>query len=131
MDTELLKAKIDELIQNREYDKIKETLLAYKEITEHSNELATIFYLIRIYEQEKAAGQKTIFEKVASVSGLLERYTSLKFYLRRMDFDIMDDNLQEFYRFLMQKEVSSYEMLTVMEYSVVHKEKVLKVIKGD
>lgn len=131
MNEELLKEKLEELMKCKEYDKIKEVLLADKEITEHSNELATIFYLVRIYEKEKAAGQKTIFEKVENSSELLERYTILKFYLRRIEFDVVDDNLQEFYQFLIQNEISSYELMTVMEYSVVHKEKVLKAIKGE
>lgn len=38
MNTELLR-KIDELLCTHEYDKIKEVLLTYKDITEHSNEL--------------------------------------------------------------------------------------------
>ncbi|MDD6810707.1 MAG: hypothetical protein PUD93_02395 [Lachnospiraceae bacterium] len=129
MNTELLR-KIDELLCTHEYDKIKEVLLTYKNITEHSNELATIFYLTKIYEQEKDARQKTIFEKVQNVSQLLERYTVLKFYLRRIDFDVIGNGLQEFYLFLIQNEISSYELITIIEYSVVHKEKVLKVIKG-
>lgn len=131
MNEKLIKENLEELMKRKEYDKIKEMLLANKKITEHSNELATIFYLVRIYEQEKAAEQKTIFEKVENSSKLLERYTKLKFYLRRIEFDVVDDNLQEFYQFLIQNEISSYELRTVMEYSVVHKEKVLKAIRGE
>ena len=60
---------------------------------------------------------------------LLERYTILKFYLRRIDFDVMDDSLDAFYQFLSQSRISSYELLRVIDFSVVHKEKVLRLIK--
>lgn len=130
MNTELLKRKVDELCQVHEYDQIETALLEYKDITEHDNDLATIYYLIGIYKQEKAAGKKTILEKASSVADLLERYTILKFYLRRIDFDIVGESLQDFYQFMVQNEVSVYELLTVIEYSVVHKEKVRKAIQG-
>lgn len=130
MNTELLKRKVDELCQVHEYDQIETALLEYKDITEHDNDLATIYYLIGIYKQEKAAGKKTILEKASSAADLLERYTILKFYLRRIDFDIVGESLQDFYQFMVQNEVSVYELLTVIEYSVVHKEKVRKAIQG-
>lgn len=130
MNTELLRKKVDELCQAHEYDQIEKALLEYKDITEHDNDLATIYYLIGIYKQEKAAGKKTILEKASSVADLLERYTILKFYLRRIDFDIVGESLQDFYQFMVQNEVSVYELLTVIEYSVVHKEKVRKAIQG-
>ncbi len=131
MDAGSLTEKINTLLRNHEYDRIKETLLEYKDITEHNNDLATVFYLIRIYEQEKAAGQKPLFEKTGTVSGLLERYTILKFYLRRMDFDVIGESMQDFYSYMTTNQVSAYELMTVMEYSVVHKDKVLKIIRGE
>lgn len=130
MNTELLKKRIDELCAIHAYDQIEDVLLEYKDITEHDNDLATVYYLMGIYKKEKAAGQKTILDKTGSVLVLLERYTILKFYLRRMDFDVIGESLQDFYQFMIQNEVSAYELLTVIEYSVVHKEKVRKMIQG-
>lgn len=130
MNTNLLKKKIDELCAIHSYDQIEDVLLEYKNITEHDNDLATVYYLMGIYKKEKAAGQKTILDKTGSVLALLERYTILKFYLRRIDFDVIGESLQDFYQFMIQNEVSAYELLTVIEYSVVHKEKVRKVIQG-
>lgn len=130
MNTELLKRKVDELCQVREYDRIETALLEYKDITEHDNDLAAVYYLMGIYKKEKAAGTKTILEKTGSITALLERYTILKFYLRRMDFDFIGESLQDFYQFMVQNEVSAYELLTVIEYSVVHKDKVRKIIQG-
>lgn len=130
MDENKLREKIDELFQAHDYDLLEETLLLYKDITEHDNNLAMVYYLLGIYKREGNAGQKTILEKVDSISALLERYIVLKFYLRRIDFDLVGDGLQDFYQFIIQNQVSAYELLTVIEYSVVHKEKVRKVIQG-
>lgn len=105
-------------------------LLAHKDTTEHDNDLAMVCYLCTIYEQEKADGQDTIFDKAADMEELLERYTALKFYLRRIDFGVMED-MESFYWFLSQNQVSSYELLRVADFCAVHKEKVLRVIGGD
>lgn len=130
MDKNTLRKKLDELFQSKSYDLFEETLLQYKDITEHDNDLSMVYYLLRIYHQEKDAGQKTILEKVNSVSDLLERYTILKFYLRRIDFDIIGESLNDFYQFIFQNKVSVYELITVIDYSVIHKEKVQKIIRG-
>lgn len=119
---------VNRFIIGKKYDDIKSFLLSAKESVEKNNDLATVCYLCTIYDKEKAAGQSTIFSKVSDVEELLERYTKLKFYLRRIDFDVMD-SLDEFYQFLSQQQISSYELLTVIDFSVVNKEKVLKTIK--
>lgn len=127
MDTRQLRQQVDHLLQTGKYDEIKSLLLAYKDTTEHDNDLAMVCYLCTIYEQEQAAGQRTIFEKTGSTAALLERYTALKFFLRRIDFDVMDD-MGMFYRFLSEKQISSYELLRVIDFCVVHKDKVLQKI---
>lgn len=129
--TSQLKEQINKLLTAQKYDDIKILLLSYKDITEHDNDLAMVCYLCTIYDQEKNAGQMTLFSKVESVDELLERYTRLKFYLRRIEFDIMDDNLDIFYQFLLQNQVSSYELLRVIDFCVVHKDKVLRIIRGE
>lgn len=119
-----LKHQTDELLQNGKYDEIKALLLSYKSITEKDNDLATVCYLCMIYEQEEAAGQAEIFSKVSCTDALLDRYTLLKFYLRRIEFGITQD-MESFYRFLSQNKVSSYELMRVIDFSVVDKKKVL------
>ena len=129
MDTRQLRQQVNKLFLNHEHDKIKPLLLSYKDITEHSNDLAMLCYLCTIYEREKEDGQMTLFSKVSDIEELLVRYTALKFYLRRIDFDVMErEELEQFYRFLMQGRISSFELLGVVEFSIVHKDKVLQVI---
>lgn len=131
MNAQEVKQKVNDFIRREEYDKIKSFLLTYKETTEHDNDLAMLCYLCTIYEQEKNAGQPTIFSKVSSWEALLERYTKLKFFLRRMDFDVLADGMDSFYLFLSQNNVSQYELLRVIDFCVVNKDKILQKIKGE
>lgn len=131
MTAQKLKHQVDYFIANGEYDRIKSYLLSYKDLTEHDNELAMTCYLCTIYEQEEAAGKPVIFSKVSCMDELLERYTTLKFYLRRIDFDIVDDDLGSFYQFLSHNQISSYELIRVIDFSIVHKEKVMQIMKGE
>lgn len=123
------KQKINEMLAAKEYHQIKPLLLSDKDITEHDNDLAMVCYLCTIYEQEQAAGKATIFDKITDMESLLERYNILKFYLRRIDFGVMDD-MGMFYQFLSQSQVSSYELLRVIDFSVVHRDMVLQAIGG-
>ncbi len=126
------KESINILLSEKRYDEIKKSLLAQKEITQQDNDLSTLCYLCTIYEKEKKAGQVTVFSKVSNVDELLERYARLKFYLRRIDFDVISKNeMEDFYRFFAAEQISSYELLTVIEFSVFHKEKVLQIVKGE
>lgn len=125
MNKQQLKQQINDLLKMGNYDAIKPLLLSNKDTTEHDNDLAMLCYLCTIYDQEKAAGQTTIFSKVSNMKELLKRYTALKFYLRRIDFDVADD-MGTFYHFLAQNQVSSFELLRVMDFSVVQKDKVLQ-----
>lgn len=129
MNTEKLTKQVNELFKSHEYDEIKFLLLSYKDLTEHNNNLAMVCYLCTIYEREKASGQQTIFSKVSSMEELLQRYTALKFYLRRIDFNVLDD-MEMLYRFLSENKVSSFELLRVIDFSVVNKDKVLSVINN-
>lgn len=130
MNAQQLKEQVNELFISKEYDAIKSLLLSYKTVTEHDNDLAVTCYLCIIYEQEKSAGQATLFSKVSDMTELLERYTALKFHLRRLDFHITDD-LTDFRQFLILNRISSYELLKVMDFSTVHKKEVLHMIQNN
>ncbi len=131
MDIPELKKQIDRLLADAGYDQIKPLLLSHKAMTERDNDLATVCYLCTIYEQEREAGQDVIFSKISCMRELLERYTKLKFYLRRIDFDIMDSSRNDFDQFLVQNRISSYELLRVIDFSIIHKDKVLRAVKGE
>ena len=125
MNGDQLKQQVNQMLESGKHDEIKEQLLAHKDVTEHDNDLAIICYLCTVHEQERAAGQRTIFEKVSDMEALIKRYTILKFYLRRIEFNVMDD-MRIFEEFLVQNQISSYELLRVLDFSAVHKDKVLQ-----
>lgn len=131
MNNSELKGKVNELIKEKKYDGIQPLLLKYKDITEHDNDLAIICYLCTIHEQEKNANKESFFSKVTDIDTLIQRYTYLKFYLRRIDFDVIGSEIEEFYQYMSQNKISAYELLRVIDFSVVHKDKVLQVVKGD
>ena len=127
MDADQLKQQVNDLLKNGKYDDIKPLLLSYKDTTEHDNDLAMVCYLCTICEREQAAGEQVLFSKISDMDELLDRYTALKFYLRRIDFDVLDE-MEPFYRFLLQNQISSYELLRVIDFSVVNRDKVLRAI---
>ena len=131
MNTMTLYTQVNTLLCEHRYDEIKPLLLEYKEATEHDNTLAMTCYLCTVHEREQEAGQPSIFSKVSDTDELIDRYTRLKFFLRRIDFDLLDEGLEDFYTFITQWKISSYELLAAIDFGVVHKEKVLKVIKGE
>lgn len=130
MNTEMLWKQLDELLQMGQCEAVRELLLANEEIAKKENELMVALYLVPVYEQEKADGQRTIFEKVTSVESLFKRYKILKFYLWRIEFDVMDDSMETFSQFLKQSQISAQELFSVMYCCVIHTEKVLEIIKG-
>lgn len=129
MDRDVLREKIDELIRTRAYDQIEDMLMQYKDVFQRDSDLGTVYYLMQIYKMEKEAGQRTLLENVDSISALLERYTILKFYLRRIEFGFIEEELQDFHQYIMQNRVSTYELLTIVSYSVYHRQEVLDKIQ--
>lgn len=123
-----LKAQIDTLFKEGRYEEMEQLIATNEKTAMNDNDIVTLYYLLPVYKQEKAAGKQTLFEKAENVDDLLQRYTKLKFYLRRLDFDIMDGGLDDFYAFLSENQISVYELVTAIRYSVVHKEKIMQLI---
>lgn len=117
--------QIDISIKTKEFDSIADIILNNLKLVEKSNTLATIYYLMPVYIQEKKQNIKTIFDKVENTEELILRYTKLKFFLRRIDFDLLGDELDTFMNFLVSENVSPFELMKVVEQSIVHKDKVL------
>lgn len=124
-----LKAQIGTLFKEGRYEEMEQLIVANEKTAMNDNDIVTLYYLLPVYKQEKAAGKRTLFEKTENVDDLLGRYTRLKFYLRRLDFDIMDGGLDEFYAFLSGNQISVYELVAAIRYSVVHKEKIMQIIE--
>lgn len=127
MDEEGIKKRINELMQKKDYEMVWKLLEENQEV--YSNEFAVCQWLFKAYVQERDSNQCTVFEKAGSFEKLIERFTKLKFYLRRIDFGVIDDNvMDEILQFLVLSRVSSYELLVVADCSVINKERVLQAI---
>ena len=126
VDRDLLKTyvkKVDEMIQNRELENILPFLQENFSTIKHDNDLMIVWYLGVINRKEKEAGLKGVFEKESFLEELLDRYHQLKFYLRRIENDILDDD-KEFFLFLANKNVSEYELKGIVDNSIYYKKKV-------
>ena len=119
------KEQVDYKIQNKETRGIRTFLKERMDCIKYDNDLMVVWYLGMVAEKELKAGKKSVFEKVNSLKELLERYRGLKFYVRRIEYDILD-NAQEFYFFLAKQNVSEYELMGIVDSCVYNKDKVWK-----
>ena len=124
-----IKEQIDELLQRKESKDIFSFLLDHMETIKYDNDLMTVWYLGKISQRETEHGWESLFTKENDLESLLERHRKLKFYLRRIEYDIPDDD-SEFYRFLMERNISEYELTGMIESSVYDKEKVMAYLAG-
>lgn len=125
----ILKERFDQLLSGRQYDEIRTLLLTDRQIIDEINDLAIARVMLSVCDQEKEAGQQILFDKVNSLEELVRRYRILTFYLRRLEFDIMDDGMEAFNQFLSMHRVSLQELFAVMYCGNIDKEKVLQIMK--
>lgn len=124
-----IKEQIDELLRRKETKDIFSFLQDHMETIKYDNDLMTVWYLGKISQRETEHGLESLFMKENDLESLLERHRKLKFYLRRIEYDIPDD-AGEFYRFLMERNISEYELTGMMESSVYDREKVMAYLAG-
>jgi len=119
------KTQIDEKIRHSEIRDIRSYLQENMDIIKYDNDLMVVWYLGMVADKEMQAGKKSVFERVASLEELLERYRKLKFYMRRIEYDVMEE-AEEFYSFLSEQRVSEFELMGIVDSCVYDKEKVWK-----
>ena len=124
-----IKEQIDELLRRKESKDIFSFLQDHMETIKYDNDLMAVWYLGKISQKETDHGLESLFTKENDLKSLLERHRKLKFYLRRIEYDIPDDD-GEFYRFLMERNISEYELTGMMESSVFDREKVMAYLAG-
>lgn len=117
------KAKVDQMIRCKQAEKILTFLQENMDVIKYDNELMTIWYLGMMTQKEIVAGKESVFAKENSLEELLIRYEELKFYLRRIEFDVMED-ANAFFTFLSEKNISEHELVGVMDSVNYNKTKV-------
>ena len=134
MDKHIIREKLNTFLAEGNYEGCRKLLLTNEEskkIIDKTNDFVIAKYMLSACEQEKKEGEQILFEKVKSLEELVNRYTKLMFYLRRLDFEIGTESeyIDEFNQFLAQNQVSSSELLLVLYCSVPNIEKVLQIVK--
>lgn len=124
---EFYRKQINDKFRKKEVKDIRLFLQKNMDIIKHDNDLMVVWYLGIVVEREMKLGQKNIFEKVNSLEELLERYRRLKFYVRRIEYDVFD-NIGEFFSFLSEQSVSEFELMGIVDSCVYDKEEVWKKI---
>ncbi|MBD5524389.1 MAG: hypothetical protein HDR04_08220 [Lachnospiraceae bacterium] len=128
MDGQSLTKQMDQLLSMKKGDEAEKLLAENGAVAKHDRKLVKIYYLLPVCTAEREAGQRTLFTKVSGIDELLERDTKVKFYLRRIAFDVLDDE-QEFFRFCAQYQVSLPELFIETYCNAVHREKVQSFIQ--
>ncbi len=123
MDIQNLREQVDCLLSMKKADEAEKLLTENAETAKSDKNLLKIYYLIPVCAAEREAGQQTLFTKVSGIEELLERDTKVKFWVRRIAFDVLDDE-KEFYRFCTANRVSLPELMIEAYCNAVHKEKV-------
>lgn len=132
MERQIIRDRVNELLAHKaagQYEEIKELLLSNEGTARKEKDLAIAMAMIPVCEQEKEEGQCIVFDKVANLKELVDRYMKLMFYLRRFDFDVAEEHLEGFNQFIKKYQVSLQELFIVLYCGVVDKDKVLQIIK--
>lgn len=132
-DKQIIREQLNAFLAEGNYEACRELLSneKLKGIIEQTNELAIAKCMLSACEQEEKEGEQILFAKVGSLEELVNRYTKLMFYLRRLDFEIGDEheNIKELNQFTTSNHVSPSELLVVLYCGAADKEKVLQMVK--
>lgn len=124
-----MREQFDDLLRRKQYGEIYELIESNAVVLDQINDFAIARVMLSVCEQEREAGQRTLLEKVNSLEEIVRRYTQLMFFLRRLEFDIMDDNMDIFNQFLKKNQISLQELFVVMFCGNINKEKVLQIVQ--
>lgn len=84
----------------------------------------TLYILFRIHDCEIAAGVPGILSYSTDVESLLCHYRQIKYYLRRLEFDMDNKDTQEELQYFLEHKVSCYALQQITIFSIVDKKKV-------
>lgn len=89
-----------------------------------NTKLAILGIAFQIYEQEKRKNVTTIFESTPSWEKIVVHYYRLKFYLRRIEYDLLEEEQEKLVTYAIIHKVSFQQMYYIIQYSIAHKVKV-------
>ncbi len=104
---------------------IKKDGKTYRNMNAINTKLAILGIAFQIYEQEKQEKISTIFDLFPSWDRIIEHYYRLKFLLRRLEFELREEEQEEIVSYVINYNITFCQLFTIIQYSIVHKVKVL------
>lgn len=103
------------------------TIQAYKKTGRKDSELellAVMCDIIRLEEQYHV--EKSFFSGISGYENIYEKYTTIRFLLRRMELDFPAEEYEELTQAIRKNEISYEAITTIMLHSTIDKVRVLK-----
>ena len=104
-----------------DYQRIQEYLRKGRKWVKRDNDLATLYYMAGIWEKESQKGKVTVYKR--TIQETVEPFYELQRRVRRLEW--WDDyEKQEIFNYMMEQELSVYELQRAVETACVDKKKV-------
>ncbi len=115
---------IYELLKQGEIIKVEEALASVQAWNE---KLIILNRLVKIFHTEVESGSEyTVFDYSVNMDVLAEHFTKVKLMLRRIEFDMPKEAINEFYDYCEKNKVSVYMLASMVLINTFYKEKVCK-----
>ncbi len=104
--------------------------IAYNYIGQYQDneQFVILFILFKINDIEIASGEDSIFASPAAgtVDSLIKHYTRIKFYLRRFEYGMPEESLNEAFNYFIENKVSINALCKIAEFACINKKNVYK-----
>lgn len=123
--TEDLLIRINDLIAFRKIEDAKNYFYSNKGKVQITTEVAILNQLFCIYDLEKGKNiQESYFENIVSVEEAIDRYETIKFFLRRVEFDLpVEEKMQQY---IFDNAISWVAILQIIKGCIVDKVNTIK-----
>lgn len=109
------------LVDSGHLNEAREIVFTYIQQYQNAENFVILFILFKIRDAELASGEPDIFSSPAgsSVSDLIKHYTLIKFYLRRYEYDMPNEAVDEAFRYFTDNKVSVNALYKIAEFACV------------
>ena len=112
------------MLETKQISLAKRFLEELKSQIDSDSEILTLELILDIQEVEQKRGEHGFLLNHTSIQESINCYEQLKFYLRRLDFDIPCEE-RALMEFILSHKISSVAITTVVQTSMIHKVEVL------
>lgn len=120
-----VKEEIQNLLYEGEVLQVAEKVKQLMDLSPGDAELTILHCLLKIFRIETdRCSSSTVFDYSLNISELSRWFVHVKLLLRRIDFDLTEDEQEEIYFYAKETGVSVYFIGEILLNNIVHKEKV-------